>query len=207
MAKPEPLPIWDREAQRLVEEFSSDLASTYETRPKRSVINWLESQPAYDRLASAVQHSRWTVKNIQPFIEKHKIDMTEFEPVIYRSYAEFFTRKFRDGVRRFPSAAGEMGAFAEARYFAWEQLDLHQDFPIKGHSLRADLILGSEERAKPYVGGPVFVARLSPVDYHRIHYPMAARHWRMIASEGVSGPCSGKRCSTRTTSFLSTNVR
>jgi phosphatidylserine decarboxylase len=171
MGKPEPLPLWDRETQTFVEEFSDDLASTYETKPKRSVVGWLESQPMYDWAVSALQRSRWTVKNIEPFIKKHKIDMTEFEPVIYRSYAEFFTRKFRDGVRSFPSNPDEMGAFAEARYFGWEKVDPDQQFPIKGHSLRADLILGSEERARPYVGGPVLVARLSPVDYHRVHYP------------------------------------
>ncbi|HZY12409.1 MAG TPA: phosphatidylserine decarboxylase [Beijerinckiaceae bacterium] len=111
------------------------------------------------------------MKNIEPFIEKHHIDMTEFEPVIYRSYAEFFMRKFRDGVRSFPSEPGNMGAFAEARYFGWQKLDPNQQFPIKGHSLRADLILGGEERARPYVGGPILVCRLSPVDYHRVHYP------------------------------------
>src|SRR4051794_30952314 len=171
MAKPEPLPIWDRERQELFEEFLDDHTSTYETRPKRSVVGWLESRPLYDWVASSFQHTRWTVKNIEPFIKKHQIDMTEFEPVIYRSYAEFFIRKFRPGVRKFPSEPGAMGAFAEGRYLGWEKLKPDQKFPIKAHSLRADLILGSEERARPYLGGPVLVVRLAPVDYHRIHYP------------------------------------
>src|SRR3954465_10873730 len=43
----------------------------------------------YDWVASSLQHTRWTVKNIEPFIKKHRIDMSEFEPVIYRSYGEF----------------------------------------------------------------------------------------------------------------------
>jgi hypothetical protein len=41
------------------------------------------------------------------------------------------------------------GAFAEARYFGWEALDSAQKVPIKGRSLDAAKILGSEERAKP----------------------------------------------------------
>jgi phosphatidylserine decarboxylase len=97
--------------------------------------------------------------------------MREFEPVIYRSYAEFFTRRFRDGVRHFPKGKADMGAFAEARYFAWDKLDPDQKFPIKGHSLDAKLILGSPRRAAPFIGGPVLLARLSPVDYHHVHYP------------------------------------
>jgi phosphatidylserine decarboxylase len=96
--------------------------------------------------------------------------MSEFEPVIYRSYAEFFTRRFRPGMRSYPSEPLEMGAFAEGRYFAWEAIAHDQVFPIKGHSLDAARILGSAERAKPFIGGPVLVARLSPVDDHRLLY-------------------------------------
>jgi phosphatidylserine decarboxylase len=171
MTNPEPLPIWDRENRKLVNEYLDDHASTYDTTPRRSLTAWLQSQPIVDRLISSLQHSHRSVKNIEPFIKKHNIDMSEFEPVIYRSYAEFFTRRFREGVRRFPSDEAEMGAFAEARYFGWEKLDSNQEFPIKGHSVRADLILGSKESAKDYVDGPVLVARLSPVDYHHVHYP------------------------------------
>jgi len=96
--------------------------------------------------------------------------MRDFEPVIYRSYAEFFKRRFRPGARSFPSTPTEMGSFAEARYFGWEQLGAGQNFPIKGHSLKPDLILGNNERAEPFWGGPVLLARLSPVDYHHVHY-------------------------------------
>jgi phosphatidylserine decarboxylase len=45
-----------------------------------------------------------------------------------------------------------------------------QQFPVKGHSLRADQILAEPERARPFVGGPVLLARLAPVDYHHVHY-------------------------------------
>src|SRR3954464_8643212 len=131
MSKPEPLPIWDRDEQKLFQEFSDDLASTYETRPTRSAVGWLESQPLLDWVASSLQHTRWTVKDIEPFIKKHNIDMTEFEPDFYRSYAEFFTRKFRDGVRSFPSEPTELGFFAEARYFGWDSFRPDQHRPIK----------------------------------------------------------------------------
>jgi phosphatidylserine decarboxylase len=63
-----------------------------------------------------------------------------------------------------------MGAFAEARYLAWHTLAADQQFPIKGHSLSAEHILGNAERARPFIGGPVFLVRLAPVDYHRVHY-------------------------------------
>jgi phosphatidylserine decarboxylase len=154
----------------LLQEYLDDHPSTYETKPQRSMTAWLESQPLYDWFVAALQNSRRSARKIQPFVKKHKIDMSEFEPMIYRSYAEFFTRRFRPGVRRFPSAPTEMGAFAEARYFGWESFAADQEFPIKGYSLKPDRILGSSERSASYLGGPVLLARLSPVDYHHVHY-------------------------------------
>ncbi len=176
MAKPLPLPVWDRRAQKLVNEFMDDHPSTYESRPRRSLTQILESHPLYDWALAAYQNTRRSTKAIEPFIRKHNIDMSEFEPIIsYRSFAQFFDRRFRPGVRTFPEAAGEMGAFAEARYFAWERLDPAQQFPVKGHSLSAAHILGTAERARPFLGGPILLARLAPVDYHHVHYPDAGR--------------------------------
>jgi phosphatidylserine decarboxylase len=171
MSKPLPLPVWDRKAGQLFEEWMEDSNATYETRPRRSLTNWLESEPLYDWLLAAYQHSGHSAHKIAPFIKLHNIDMSEFEPVIYRSYAEFFVRRLRPGARNFPDDPNIMGAFAEARYFAWTALDPAQTFPVKGHSLSAAHILGGEERARPYHGGPVLLVRLAPVDYHHLHYP------------------------------------
>jgi Phosphatidylserine decarboxylase len=38
-------------------------------------------------------------------------------------------------------------------------------------SLDPQAILGSEDRVAQFDGGPVILARLSPVDYHHLHYP------------------------------------
>jgi len=96
--------------------------------------------------------------------------MSEFEPGPYDRYAAFFERGFLPGKRRFPTRDEEMGAFAEARYFGWKSLASEQRFPVKGASLQAEALLGSSARAKSFESGPVILARLSPVDYHRLHY-------------------------------------
>jgi phosphatidylserine decarboxylase len=173
MAKPLPLRVWDRTSRKIVNEFMEDSKSTYEARPGRSPTQWLESEPLYDWLVSAWNNSRFSVRKIEPFIKKHHIDMSEFEPVIYRSYAEFFTRRFKPGKRSFPRTLGEMGAFAEARYFGWSNVTSGQRFPIKGKSLDPDAILGQKSKtyAQFFEGGPVIMARLAPVDYHHLHYP------------------------------------
>jgi phosphatidylserine decarboxylase len=170
MAKPLPLPVWDRQRRKLVEEWMDDHQPHYESEPQRSLTQWIKSQPLYDRLYALYENSRWSTREIEPFIRKYHIDLAEFEPVQWRSFAEFFDRRFRPGVRRFPSAPEEMGAFAEARYFGWRKVTSDQKFPVKGHSLNAAQILGSAERARLFARGPVLLVRLAPVDYHHVHY-------------------------------------
>jgi phosphatidylserine decarboxylase len=170
MSNPQPLPVWDRRNSRAFQEFMPDSAATYESRPRRSLTNVLQSHPTYDWLVSLYQNSRLSARKIDPFIRKHKINMEEFEPGPYSTYAEFFERRFRPGARPFPKQAHIAGAFAEARYFGWTTVRPEQEFPIKGYSLNAEELLGSAERARPFEGGPVILARLSPVDYHHLHY-------------------------------------
>jgi phosphatidylserine decarboxylase len=170
MSNPQPLPVWDRKNGRLIQEFMTDSAATYESRPHRSLANLLQSHPAYDWLISLYQNTRLSARKIEPFIRKHKIDMAEFEPGPYSTYAEFFDRRFRPGARTFPKEPRIAGAFAEARYFGWTMVRPDQNFPIKGYSLDANELLGSAEYARLFKGGSVILARLSPVDYHHLHY-------------------------------------
>jgi phosphatidylserine decarboxylase len=166
-----PLSIWDRRAGKLFEEEVNEHSATCDAQPRRSPTQWARSLPLYDRFIAAYQDTHWSRREIEPFIRRYRIDMKDFEPDTYHSFAEFVDRYFRPGARNFPVAASVMGAFAEARYFAWERLEPEQTFPVTGRSLSAAHILGKAERAWPYFGGPVLLARLSPADYHHVHYP------------------------------------
>jgi phosphatidylserine decarboxylase len=168
--KPMPLKIFDRRQARVVEEFMDDSPATCESRPRRSLRQWLESEPLYDWLVAAYQDTGLSARHIAPFISKHHIDMSEFKPEAYRCYADFFDREFKPGARPFPKEPRVMGAFGEARYFGWENVDPDQRFPVKGVSLRAEDILRSKDHARAFQGGPAILARLSPMDYHHLHY-------------------------------------
>jgi phosphatidylserine decarboxylase len=169
--QPLPLPVWDRRNGILTNEFMKDHPATYDSHPRRSLAQWLESEPLYDWLLAAYQSTRWSARQIEPFIRRHHIDMREFKPGPYHSFAEFFDRDFLPGARTFSEAPKEMSAFAEARYFGWRTVGPNQRFPVKGHALSAEDILGSAEKAVTLRGGPVLLARLSPMDYHHVHYP------------------------------------
>ena len=64
-------------------------------------------------------------------MRKHWIDMSEFEPGPFRSYAAFFDRRFLPGKRTFPADLGQMGVFGESRYFGWEKLKPGMTFPAR----------------------------------------------------------------------------
>src|SRR4051812_24097796 len=140
MSTPLPLKVFDRKANRLFEEFMDDSPATYESKPHRSLMQWISASPTIDWLVAAYQDTRLSARKIEPFIRKHHIDMSEFEPGPFETYAAFFERHFRPGKRTFPAQHHEMGAFAEARYFGWERLAPEQQFPVKGSSLDAETL-------------------------------------------------------------------
>lgn len=122
-------------------------------------------------------------RKIDPFIENFHIKMDDFlsqenrnfSPDSfaqgYDSFNQFFIRRFRPGVRQFCDKDHEMPAFSEARYFAAESVNDSLQFPVKGAYLRAADLVGKKKWASFFEGGPLLIARLCPVDYHRFHFP------------------------------------
>jgi phosphatidylserine decarboxylase len=135
MSKPTPLTVFDRRAGHTFQEFMDDSPATYENHPSEARDQWLEAHPLYDWLVAMWQNTRWSARKIEPFVRKHKIDMSEFEPGPFKSYAAFFDRRFLPRKRRFPVNPDNMGAFGEARYFGWARLDPDMAFPVKGAAL------------------------------------------------------------------------
>jgi phosphatidylserine decarboxylase len=171
MSKPTPLTVFHRYHTAIFQEFMDDSPGTYESHPSKAPDQWLESHPLYDWLVALWQNAPWSARKIEPFVRKHKIDMSEFEPGPFKSYADFFDRRFLPGKRQFPEDPHQMGAFGEGRYFGWKRLDAGMTFPVKGAALEPETLLGGNERVAAFDGGPVILARLSPVDYHHLHFP------------------------------------
>lgn len=138
----------------------------------------------FSRLYGSAQDSPKSAQKVAPFIKNFHIRMDQFEkgsfkdqPIesSYKSFNEFFIRAFKQGQRPFTANDQHMGAFAEARYFAHAAMTDELTIPVKGSMLRAMDLLGDcggdHALAKDFIGGPLMVARLCPVDYHRYHYP------------------------------------
>lgn len=166
--------LWNRQAGREETEkvFGDVLVRLlYGTGHGRWMADNLLTRRWFSRVVGAYQSSRLSRARIAAFVREFGVPMHEYEAGPFRSFNEFFTRRFRDGARVFAAAPDVMPAFAEGRYLAWPRIESRQTFPVKGEHLGAAAILGDAGRAAPFDGGPVVIARLCPVDYHRFHFP------------------------------------
>ncbi|HSG50199.1 MAG TPA: archaetidylserine decarboxylase [Longimicrobiales bacterium] len=110
-----------------------------------------------------------------------RMEEAELPLTAYASVNALFVRRLRPGVRTWPSdprllvspVDGVLGAFGTV-----EDGTLLQ---AKGLPYRAADLLGSDEEARPFMGGRFITLYLSPRHYHRIHTPVpgavrSARH-------------------------------
>ncbi len=114
---------------------------------------------------------------VAPFIEKFHINMDEYLPEKgrsqedpYSSFNKFFIREFKEGVRDFGESSS-LAAPAEARYLGHERISPETTYPVKGDFLTAKDLLSSPKWENTFEEGPLLIARLCPVDYHRYHFP------------------------------------
>jgi phosphatidylserine decarboxylase len=168
--------VWDRETKSLFTEkvYGDALIQwTYGTPIGRALTDHILVRPWLSQAYGRYQDTHRSAHKIPRFVREFAIPMNEYEGTAdsFRSFNEFFIRKFKPGARPFCSLESAMPAFAEARYFGFESIREDQVFPVKGGFLSAESLLGSKEKAAPFQGGPLLLARLCPVDYHRYHYP------------------------------------
>ena len=171
---PAPILVWDRTQSREVEEKvygEGGVRFVYATTLGRWLGDWILARRGFSQLYGWLQSTRWSGRKVAPFIARYGIPMDQYEPGPFPTFNDFFIRKFRPGARPWVQESRSMPAFAEARYFAWEAIRDDQTFPVKGKDLSADALLGHSKWTAEFRGGPLLLARLCPVDYHRFHYP------------------------------------
>lgn len=151
----------------------------YNSKPGQIISPFLVKAPLskiYGLLQSSALISR---RKVRPFINEFNIKIDDYKNGSvpnkeirdsYLTFNEFFIREFKEGKRPFVQGK-ELSAFSEARYLGFKSIDRDQAFPVKGEELTARALLENEKYAKFFEGGPLMIARLCPVDYHRFHFP------------------------------------
>lgn len=129
------------------------------------------TRPWFSKLYGKLQNTAWSAKKVPAFIQSFHINMEEYnQPDTFSNFNDFFIRTFKQGKRPFVMGK-DMPAFAEGKYFAFERTSENIGLPIKGASLSLSQLLQNKKWIETFAGGPLFIARLAPPDYHRFHFP------------------------------------
>lgn len=136
-----------------------------------------------NELCGRFYDSARSAKKIDPFVETFNIPMDQFVSGPFRSFNEFFARQFLPGKRKFVQDPNILAAFAEGRYLGTKAVR-DDSIRVKGINFNIDRLLGNSIYSSLFRDGPLLVARLTPVDYHRYHYPTDGK---VIATYHVPG--------------------
>lgn len=149
----------------------------YEGRIGKALSGILTSRMV-SNLYGKFQDTSLSSRKVAKFVKNFSIPLNDYLPEEgkdenspYSSFNQFFIRRFKAGKRNFVSSKKQMAAFSEARYFGHQNHQLEMKIPVKGKYFTPLDLLGSEKWAKTFGGGPLLIARLCPVDYHRFHFP------------------------------------
>ena len=111
---------------------------------------------------------------IPPFVQDYAINLNEFEAEDFANFNQFFIRRFKPQARSWVTGK-RLAAPCQARYLAYATNLPDNTYPVKGEDLAPQLLLRDNPWASYFMNGPILIARLCPVDYHRFHYSDAGR--------------------------------
>lgn len=149
----------------------------YQTPSGKSLSELICKAPI-SKIYGFIQDLPLSSQKIAPFIEKFNIQMDDYLPEEggtqlkpYSSFNQFFIRRFSTNKRPFVTKTSELAAFSEARYYGYEKVLPEETVPVKGFNLSPNNLIANTKWEKTFEEGPLLLARLCPVDYHRYHYP------------------------------------
>jgi len=108
------------------------------------------------------------------FAKRYRVDLHEAEGSIedYPTFAQFFTRRLKSGLRPIDPGADVVVSPVDAHVSQAGQVQAGQCLQAKGISFPVDKLLGDARRALDFEGGSFATLYLSPRDYHRFHAPL-----------------------------------
>ena len=104
----------------------------------------------------------------------------------FKSWDDFFTREFRDGVRLIADPCDNrviVNACESAPYMIQHNVSHKSQFWIKTQPYSICFMLANDSLAEQFVGGTVYQAYLSLLSYHRWHSPVDGKIVRAYVKE------------------------
>ena len=135
------------------------------------------------KAAGAFLSTRASCIFIKPFIKSNRIDMSQFEPVAYESYNDFFSRRIREGARTVDMDPRHLISPADSKLTVLPITETGR-FTLKHTAYTVGSLLKDPALAAEFVGGWACIFRLTVDDYHRYCYAFDAEKGENIRIPG-----------------------
>lgn len=108
------------------------------------------------------------------FARQYRVDLDEAEGPIeqYPTFAQFFTRRLKPGLRPIDQAPDAVVSPCDGAISQIGAVEAGRCLQAKGIDFPVDQLLGDARRALDFEGGNFVTIYLSPRDYHRFHSPL-----------------------------------
>lgn len=158
------------------------LAALYGSAPGRMLLKPLTA-PWLSKLAGCFLSTGVSKVFIRPFIKSNHIDMSQFEPVAYESYNDFFSRRIRPEARPIDMDPRHLISPADSKLTALPITETGR-FTLKHTEYTVGSLLKDPALAAEYVGGWCLIFRLTVDDYHRYCYAFSGEKGENIRLPG-----------------------
>ncbi len=162
--------VWDRKNSRTIKEpilSESIFRWLHESRLGIEVADRLISKRWFSRLYGWPRNLPSSANMISDFSDKYQLDLSEFTNSEWKTFNDFFIRKFKTGARKFSEDPLDYCSPCEGRLLVAEG---NGPFPVKGVELNLTELVQSSSLVKEFEDCHILVYRLSPFDYHRFHF-------------------------------------
>ncbi|MCL2853187.1 MAG: phosphatidylserine decarboxylase [Defluviitaleaceae bacterium] len=132
-----------------------------------ATLPFLVKRKALSRLYGIYCRTKHSARKIPKFIRENQVDMTGCNGP-YKNFAQFFSRERCDV--RFPEEPGVLGSPCEGLASAYTGIDPENLIAAKGSHFSLSELLVDNEMAESYRGGTMLRIRLTPANYHRMHF-------------------------------------
>ncbi|MBQ3078854.1 MAG: phosphatidylserine decarboxylase [Clostridia bacterium] len=170
------------------------------------------ARPGISRAAGLFMDSRASKMLIKPFIKKNHIPMNDVLEEEYPSFNAFFTRRLKPGSRALPADEQSLASPSDGLLTVYP-ITKNGVVTVKGTNYTAETLLESSQIATNFLGGWMFVFRLTPAHYHRYSYPDSGEYvftknipgvFHTVRPEALQGMPVFKK-NTREYAFLNTD--
>ena len=139
----------------------------YENPVGAATLPYLVKRKALSRLYGIYCRTKLSAVQIPKFIQQYDVDMTGFEGP-YKNFADFFSREKKDVA--FPDEPDLLGSPCEGLLSAVNSIQPEKLIAAKDSYFSLPELFDDEMLARDYHGGTMLRIRLTPANYHRMHF-------------------------------------